>query len=545
MQIRKVITLDDILYLDELSPLVEERAVEKREIVARIVPYDTPILVRGKPESFARGSLADINPADVRLHVMHDYNQKALPVGKMISLEERDDGAYAVFKVAQTTKGDEVLQLVAEGILSDVSVGFVPEVRTSEGVIRKVKAMPEVSLVPKGAYPGATVLAVRSDHSDEKEGNMPENIETTEAVNEQPESGNEALEQRMKAFEDELAKLRTISVAPAPQKATVKDLPTAEQFYKAKIAALLGFGSEKLDRMYEVFDNLEERVIADLTGTFGGSSDMSDFVVEEYMASQLVNVLNTRRPVFRNVGDFAAPRSGAMRVPKITQHTQVAKRTTQHSEPASRAIVADSEQYEADWFSGAVDIALELIRTSEIDAVNFVYENMLGQYAVATEADLIAQIEGTAGLTYEGSLATDKYENFAADVAEAALTVWQATDVPATKLAVPYTTWPTIISFVDANDRRQFTAGDHSDANVGFTSFSFTLPGGILVYAAGVSKPLLYNEEALKAHDYGVERVEATSVGTMAISLGILGRTLYFPRIPSGIVVFDNAPTSS
>src|SRR5690606_36828412 len=120
---------------------------------------------------------------------------------------------------------------------------------------RKVKAKPEVTLVPKGAYPGATVLAVRSDHSDEKEGNMPENIETTEAVNEQPESGNEALEQRMKAFEDELAKLRTISVAPAPQKATVKDLPTAEQFYKAKIAAELGFGSENLDRMYEVFDH--------------------------------------------------------------------------------------------------------------------------------------------------------------------------------------------------------------------------------------------------------------------------------------------------
>src|SRR5690606_28413496 len=120
-----------------------------------------------------------------------------------------------------------------------------------------------------------------------------------------------------------------------------------------------------------------------------------------------------------------------------------------------------------------------------------------------------------------------------------AMAVRSATGQPATKLAIPYDTWPSIIAFVDANDRRQFTAGDHSDGNATLVAESFTLPGGINVFAAGVTKPILFNEAALKIAEQPRTRVESNHVETMSRQLGLIGRTLIVPRIPDGIIYLD------
>jgi len=85
---------NEIVYLTHEAP-VEVRDAEQRLISGRIVPYNEQILVRGRPESFAPGSLSGVNPERVRLLDHHDQRK---PIGKMVSLEERSDGAYATFR---------------------------------------------------------------------------------------------------------------------------------------------------------------------------------------------------------------------------------------------------------------------------------------------------------------------------------------------------------------------------------------------------------------------------------------------------------------
>src|SRR5690554_7397165 len=68
----------------------------------------------------------------------------------MIALEEREDGAYGVFRVAQTEAGDEALALASEGVL-EFSPGFLDD--DLDGTHRRVRALPEVSLVTFATYP--------------------------------------------------------------------------------------------------------------------------------------------------------------------------------------------------------------------------------------------------------------------------------------------------------------------------------------------------------------------------------------------------------
>lgn len=99
----------------------------------------------------------------VRLLVQHDHRGR-LPIGKAELLEERPDGLYGEFRVANTTAGTEALTLAAEGIVS-FSAGFrgIGQRRDKDGtVVRTEAALHEASIVGSPAYAGAVVAGVRS-----------------------------------------------------------------------------------------------------------------------------------------------------------------------------------------------------------------------------------------------------------------------------------------------------------------------------------------------------------------------------------------------
>ena len=85
-------------------------------------------------------------------------------VGHGVALVERHDGLYGSFRLHENPDGDKALMLIREGVMDTVSLEAVPQknVRTHDGVVRRVKAhLRAVAFARFGAYPGATVLAVR------------------------------------------------------------------------------------------------------------------------------------------------------------------------------------------------------------------------------------------------------------------------------------------------------------------------------------------------------------------------------------------------
>lgn len=143
---------------------------EGRTVCGIAVPYDTPARIGSGPgaydEVFVRGAfertLAERGPQRVKLLAQHDG--RALPLGRAEQLREDAAGLYAELRVSKTTAGDEVLELVRDGALDGLSVGFVPvrDARPSPAVIHRLEVkLHEISVVAFPCYVDARVAAVR------------------------------------------------------------------------------------------------------------------------------------------------------------------------------------------------------------------------------------------------------------------------------------------------------------------------------------------------------------------------------------------------
>ncbi len=116
-------------------------------------------------ERFERGAFARTireRAGKIRLFTQHD--RRRLPIGRATVLRETDRGLHVEFAIAETSDGDDALELIRSGIVDSFSIGFRPirDRRDGDIVSRTEVALLEVSLVSEPAYPGALVGGVRS-----------------------------------------------------------------------------------------------------------------------------------------------------------------------------------------------------------------------------------------------------------------------------------------------------------------------------------------------------------------------------------------------
>ena len=119
------------------------RSMAKREVDVRLAPFDIIIDTISGPEVIAPGAFRD-TPADgvllmgleheVHLGIGQDGKVKPTrrPIGRSISIEERNDGGYGTFRVAKTSAGDEFLALADDGVIRGVSVEMGRDMETRE-----------------------------------------------------------------------------------------------------------------------------------------------------------------------------------------------------------------------------------------------------------------------------------------------------------------------------------------------------------------------------------------------------------------------------
>ena len=114
---------------------VQIRDAAKRELDVRLVPWNSPIDTLQGRELLERGAFAGTDPSSVLLmgpshEARIGMNQAGqpqfirVPAGKGIAIDEREDAAYATFRVSKTQTGDEILALAEDGIVGGVSIEF-------------------------------------------------------------------------------------------------------------------------------------------------------------------------------------------------------------------------------------------------------------------------------------------------------------------------------------------------------------------------------------------------------------------------------------
>lgn len=147
----------------------EPTATEGRRIDLRLVAWgDVANDPSGYRETIMRGAFAGADPSGVVLESGADLRNgghETRAVGVAEAIVERDDGAYATFRVAPTPAGDELLALVKDGVLGAASVVFKPvkSKPRADGVIeRHALSLRRVAVLARGGYQSARVLAVRA-----------------------------------------------------------------------------------------------------------------------------------------------------------------------------------------------------------------------------------------------------------------------------------------------------------------------------------------------------------------------------------------------
>lgn len=153
-------------------PLLEVRSTgaggDGRTIEGIAVPYLRRQRIDASlTEQFAPGAFDHQLRAAHRIAFTRDHiSQGGKLIGRALELRNDAAGLWGAFRVSATEAGDETLALVADGALSDMSVGFRAQKdhREPDGTITRVRAdLVEVSVVLAGAYgEGAQIMAVRS-----------------------------------------------------------------------------------------------------------------------------------------------------------------------------------------------------------------------------------------------------------------------------------------------------------------------------------------------------------------------------------------------
>jgi len=137
-----------------------------RTVIGIAVPYDKEQRINpGLVEVFRKGVFRDVTRAANRVKLLFQHKTDS-PIGRATMLEERDEGLYGEFRISKTEAGDEALELIRDGVLSNLSVGFQPlRDEKKNGIVNRLKAhLAEVSLVTFGAYgDAANIVAVRNE----------------------------------------------------------------------------------------------------------------------------------------------------------------------------------------------------------------------------------------------------------------------------------------------------------------------------------------------------------------------------------------------
>lgn len=157
----------------QFMPDLEVRAAEQggdgRTVVGIAVPYEHPQMIDSRlTEQFARGAFAQQLRSAHRIPFTRDHLPRGgTLIGRATLLRDDAAGLYGEWRISKTPVGDETLELIKDGALSELSIGFREgqNRKLSGGVIERATAtLTEVAVVMAGAYGEAAAVAeVRSE----------------------------------------------------------------------------------------------------------------------------------------------------------------------------------------------------------------------------------------------------------------------------------------------------------------------------------------------------------------------------------------------
>ena len=341
---------------------IRETNVETREVIGRAVPYNDVIDIGGgDKEQFVRGSV------DLNSHVKLFRDHKEI-IGKVNSMEEREDGLWIKAKISSTKLGDETLELVKDGAIRSFSVGFIPLVdeKQDRTIIRKKVNLKEVSLVAFPAYENASVTEVREIKEET-------NMETTTT----PDYSSEIAEVRNHAEELE----RRLEVLSADK----TEAPTAPKFRSyGEYVKSVATGEDSGLTLARAFADT--------------NSVMADSILKNAWVNETIRILNNGRPTYNVFTSAPLPADGmTIEYPLLNSDSSAIEEQEAEGDSLTFGkIDLTSATANIKTYGGYTAMTRQLIERSSVAYVDAAFRAMAAAYAKKTNNVVKAYINSLA-----------------------------------------------------------------------------------------------------------------------------------------------------
>jgi HK97 family phage prohead protease len=380
---------------------------------------------------FMPGSL-DAGGKMPKLYLGHDATQA---VGLVTAMVDTPGGMMYEARISETTLGNEVLVLAADGVLDAVSVGVLPQKFSydAEGVmIIEAAQWQELSLVPFGAFAGASVDRVAASIHQQ-----PDEVELN-SEQEPVEENNE--------MSNPVETPAVIEAAPMAQPLYAQPrnfkLPTASEF----IAATLQGGGVLAEMNARIQAAAPNITTADTPG-----------ILPEIITGTVYDGLNPIRPFVSAIGAKAMPQSGAtFRRPVITVRPTVTQQPTGQLNPLdpSTVTVANNNVNKLT-FGTYVTMSEQDLDWTDPASINIVLNQLAIAYGQATDNYAVDTCH--AAITQTSAVAdTSDPEDWIAAIYEGARQISANSNYLPTHMVVTPGTWAALGSLVDSTKRPVF-----------------------------------------------------------------------------------------
>ncbi len=485
---------------------------EDGDIVAigqgRAVPYDTPTLVGGIEESFARDAFSTADVIGKPLAYRHGE-----PVGIITGAENREDGLYIDFEIVNTVQGRDAATLARTGASRGLSVGFQPVKsawnRAKTAVQHQAAQLMEVSLTHMPAYATAGVSAIREGEP------MSETMDTTEVVSVDTEAREALAEVR-----EHIASIEARAFTAEP----VHPLAQFRSFGEYSKAVLAG--------------DVESRALADqVTANNPG-------VMPPVWLLQVKGIIDLGRPAITSVGGPESAGAAGMEInwPYFDGDLLAIVEAQANEKDEVNSVEIDLEKGDATLatYAAGSDISYQLLQRSNpsyLDAHNRI---MAASYSTVTDRKFTNDLWTGSNNTNVYDLSADTTGSvFRERVFTASMEVEDATGAPASVVLV------STALFTKIGGWSTFIPAPYSPNNVSGVATASTLQvevSGLRVVRAkwldtdADRHAIVLNGEAARWIEDGPRLATAENVGKLGRDIAIYGYGATAVYLPAGVV---------
>ena len=501
---------------------VEIREVndEKREITGLAVPYGQVTEIGTYKEMFERGAFDD--DTEATLFYGHDHRAGGLPIGKLISSRNTDEGFEVTARISQTPKGDEVYALLRDGVLKSFSVGFEPvKHQTKDGVVVRTKAnLKEVSIVPMPAYVGASIAEVRENNNN-KEIEMTENNINSEVV------------ELREAFSDLERKVAVLN----ERGNEIEVAGSQFRSYGELVAALGGAPG---------YEGRKGEAIKEIRAYTGGTfADNDNATRPAWIASQL-KLVEEKRPVLGLFKKGQMPSSGmSIDYPVVSGVAgTVGEQVAEGDDLPYLEVTTGTASVAIKTYGGYTSLSRQEIERSEVGMLDLNLRHLVNQYAKATETAVRNALTGATG-TNTGTLSADTAAGWIDLVTDsAALIEDNSKGASAEFVLVSRDVFKRLAHMVDSSGRPMFVIngdGVNSLGNVNLRGVSANVAGFPVVVGTALPANSLYvaSSEALTVFEDPFKSLQDENIINLTKDFSVYGYLAVGVTNPLAIVKVD------